>query len=84
LTVVLLSEYTEDVERLGIITRKRLRGCVVNRSELDTINQQATITVGETEYAINRVMSEDDYVTVLELARHELQEQARPGYRRQT
>ena len=83
LTCVVFSEYTEDEERLGINTRKRMRGCAINRSELSSINQQATITIGTVEYAINRVLSEDDYITTVELERHELIENTRPGYRRQ-
>ena len=84
LTCVVFSEYSTDDEQLGMNVRKRMRGCAINRSELSTVNQHATITVGNADYAINAILSEDDQITVVELARHELIEQTRPGYRRQT
>jgi hypothetical protein len=84
LTCVVFDEYTEDVDQLGVNTRKRMRGCAINRSELATVNQRATMTIGTIEYSINRVISQDDQITVVELSRHEVVDQTRPGYRRQT
>lgn len=82
LTVVPFPEYTDEREQLGMLTRQKRRGCAINRSELASVNQHATITIGDVEYSIASVLSEDDHVTVVELSRRELIEQARPGYRR--
>lgn len=74
---------TEQRDVRGIVTF--VTPCIVTfaSSAVTSINMRATILIDDVEYAIVRVIYRDDYITSLELQRHELHEHTRPGYRRQ-
>ena len=74
---------TEARDVRGIQTIVATRNVTIPVSELPSVNLRATMVIDDTEWAITRIIYQDDVQVSVELQRHELHEHARPGYRRQ-
>lgn len=74
---------TESREVRGIQTIVSIRNLTIRTEDVPNVNLRATIIIDNTEWAITRIIYQDDLQVTVELQRHDLHEHARPGYRRQ-
>jgi len=74
---------TENRDQRGIQTIVSTRNVTLKASELSDVNMRATVVISGTEWSIVRIIYQDSIQVSLELQRHGLHEQSRPGYRRQ-
>lgn len=81
LDAVVYDERTEQQERDGVFTYRRMRSVSFATTDLTTVNARGTMTIGGTEYSITPQIQKNDQITTVELERHEIAEHVRPGYR---
>lgn len=82
LTAMVHEEETETDEQGGVTQKIRSRQCTWSTSELSTVNEKAKITIGDEDWSIAHVVSQDEYQITVQLKRFELREHTRPDFRR--
>ena len=81
ITAVVFNERKEEYEQDGVISIRRTLSISFATSGITSLNSRGTFTISGSEWSITPTIDKDDYITSVELVRHELQEQARPDYR---
>lgn len=82
LTAIVFDALTENRDERGINTIVTTRNVTCALADVGAVNLRGQIVYGGEDWAITRVIYQDDLFLTLEIQRHELHESTRPGYRR--